>query len=116
MNSPTMDCEPGSVGRAAGDDRAEHHVALAAVAAEQQRPGALDERVQREPMALRQRAQRLARTRPDSVVFSSASRAGGAAAQGRTVDGERRSGPEPGERPRQYASAARTSCCCSQRM
>ena len=40
----------GQVRRAAGDGGTEHHVALAAVARQQQRPGTLDHRVHRQPL------------------------------------------------------------------
>ena len=48
MNIPTIDSTPGQLGRPAGDGDAEEDVARAAVPAQEQGPGTLDQGAERE--------------------------------------------------------------------
>ena len=106
----------GERGRTARDDGAEQDVVVPAVAAEQQRPGALDERVRGEVVAASRDLRSASAASPDSAALSSAYRAGGASDSGVRSTPNRVGARNPLKAVRQYASVARTSCCWSQRM
>ena len=74
-------------GAAAGAGRAEDHVRLAAVAAEQEAPGALDERIEREVVGGGEVAQCVGEGGGNAEVAVALHGLGGAA--GQTLDGER---------------------------